>query len=153
MPPYFPYIMALMVFIAIACAVLFVAAVLAFPRRTRKLAKRITAGMAGSLLGVFLFQLLSVPLFALYFLVIWCIAWGFSPKDGRITSDILIITLIFIGIGIMAFMSLLRFYTGWRVAWELVDDRSAREFLQKDRVLGPVVRFLQTRLSILGRLL
>jgi hypothetical protein len=145
--------MALMAYIAIACAVWLVAVVLAFPRRTRDLAKRIAAGMAGSFPGVFLFQLLSVPLFALYFLLIWCIAWLIPPRDGSITSDSLIVTLIFISFGIMAIMSLLGFYTGWRVAWELAAGRSARAFLVADRVLGPAVRFLRKRLPFLERVL
>lgn len=153
MPPYFGYVMVLMVYIAVACAVWFIAVVLAFPRCTRQIAKRIAAGMAGSFPGVFLFQLLSVPLFALYFLVIRGIAWVFPPKDGLITSDRLILALCLLTIGIMAVVSLLGFYTGWRVAWELAAGRSPRAFIVGDRLLGPIVRFLRKRLPFLERVL
>ena len=60
MPPTFLYLLALIVYVAVACAVWMVAIVLAFSRRRRALAKKIAAGMAGSFPGVFIFQLISV---------------------------------------------------------------------------------------------
>lgn len=143
MPPYFPYIMAMMAYIAIACAVWFVAVVLAFPRRTRALAKKIAAGMAGSFPGVILFQLISAPLFGLNLLLIFGISHFFRP------ADVIIIFLALFIIAIPAVASLLGFYTGWRVAWELAAGRSAREFLRTDRILAPVVSFLRRRVPIL----
>jgi hypothetical protein len=151
MPPYFPYIYALMAYIAIACAVWFVAVVLAFPRRTRKFAKRIAAGMAGSFPGVFLFQLLSAPLAVVVLLLFGEIFSVFKPAGGW--EDICFIGLFLGTVGLVAVMSLLGFYTGWRVAWELAAGRSARAFLVTDRVLGPVVRFLRKRLPFLERVL
>ena len=82
MPPYFVYVMALMVYIAIACAVWFVAVVLAFPRRTREFARRIAAGMAGSFPGVFLFQFIAAPLAGLFLLLFGGIFWAFRPAGG-----------------------------------------------------------------------
>jgi hypothetical protein len=147
MPPTFAYILALMVYIGAACVVWGVAIVLAFPQRTRALAKKIAAGMAGSFPGVFLFQLISVPLLAVILLTIAGISHFFRPPD----AVIIVLALVIISIPTAA--SLLGFYTGWRVAWELAAGRSAREFLQTDRVLGPVVRFLRRRLPFLGALL
>ncbi|HEY2330109.1 MAG TPA: hypothetical protein VGI63_09900 [Verrucomicrobiae bacterium] len=136
-----------MAYIAAACAVWLVAIILAIPQRTRTLAKKIAAGMAGSFPGVFLFQLLAAPPFVLFLLVIAGISHFFRPPD------ILIIFLALFIISIPAIASLLGFYAGWRVAWELAAGRSAREFLVTDRVLGPVVRFLRRRLPFLERVL
>jgi hypothetical protein len=140
MPPTFAYILALMVYLAAACVVWMVAIVLSFSPRTRALAKKIAAGMAGSFPGVFLFQLISTPLFAVILLAIFGISHFIRPPD------VIIIVLASFIIAIPAFASLLGFYTGWRVAWELAAGRSAREFLRSDRVLGPVVSFLRRRL-------
>ncbi len=140
MPPTFAYILALMVYFAAACVVWMVAIVLAFSPRTRLLAKKIAAGMASSFPGVFLFQLISAPFFAMALLAIWGISHFFRPPD------VIIILLALFIIAIPAIASLLGFYTGWRVAWELVSGRSVRDFLRSDRVLGPVVSFLRRRL-------
>jgi len=140
MPPTFAYIMALMLYIAAACVVWIVAIGLAFSPRTRTLAKKIAAGMAGSFPGVFLFQLISAPLFALMLLAVFAMSHFFRPPD------VIIIFLALFIIAIPAVASLLGFYTGWRVAWELAAGRSAREFLRTDRILAPVVSFLRRRL-------
>ena len=147
MPPTFAYILALMVYIAAACVVWMVAIVLAFSPRTRAFAKKIAAGMAGSFPGVFLFQLISAPLLAVMLLTIAGISHFFRPPD------VIIIFLALFIISIPAVASLLGFYTGWRVAWELAAGRSVREFLHTDRVLGPVVRCLRRRLPFLESLL
>jgi hypothetical protein len=147
MPPTFAYVLALTAYIAVACAVWCVAIVLALPRRTRALAKKIAAGMAGSFPGVFLFQFLSAPFLAFVLLTIGGISYFFRPPDV-----INILLALFI-ISIPAAASLLGFYTGWRVAWELAAGRSARAFLEADRLLGPAVRFLRKRFPFLGRVL
>jgi hypothetical protein len=143
MPPTFAYILALMLYVAVACAVWSVAIVLAFPQRTRVFAKKIAAGMAGSFPGVFLFQLISAPLLAVILLTIAGISHFFRPPD------VIIIVLALFIIAIPAVASLLGFYIGWRVAWELAAGRSVREFLRTDRVLAPVVHFLHRRLPFL----
>ena len=147
MPPTFAYILALMAYIVVACAVWFVAIILAFPPRTRALAKKIAAGMAGSFPGVFLFQVICAPLVALVLFTIGGIAHFFQPP-----GVVLVLLLLFV-VSIPTSASLLGFYTGWRVAWELAAGRSARTFLETDRVLGPAVRFLRSRLPFLGRML
>jgi hypothetical protein len=147
MPPTFLYILALMLYIAVACVVWIVAIGLAFSQRRRALAKKIAAGMAGSFPGVFLFQLISAPLVALILLTVAGISHFGQPPD--IIIAILAPLIVLFIICIPAVASLLGFYTGWRVAWELAAGRSAREFLQTDRVLGPLVRFLRKRLPFL----
>jgi hypothetical protein len=147
MPPTFGYIVALMIYVAAACAVWGVAVVLAIPRRIRTLAKRIAAGMAGSFPGVFFFQLLSTPLAALVLLTVGDIFHFFRPPD------IVIVLLFPIILSIPTVASLLGFYTGWRVAWEWASDRSVHTFLEADRMLGPCVRFVRKRLPFFARVL
>jgi hypothetical protein len=144
MPPTFLYILALMVYFVAACAVWTVAVILAFSHRRRALAKKIAAGMAGSFPGVFLFQLITAPLVALILLTLVAISHLGQPPDIIIAVMAPLIVLSIVGIPAVA--SLLGFYTGWRVAWELAAGRSAREFLRSDRVLGPVVSLLRRRL-------
>jgi hypothetical protein len=151
MPPTFLYLLALMVYIAAACVVWTVAIVLAFSHRRRALAKKIAAGMAGSFPGVFIFQLISAPPVALILVIIAGVSHFGQPPDVVIAILAPLIVLFIISIPAVA--SLLGFYTGWRVAWELAAGRSARELLQTDRVLGPLVRFLRRRLPFLERVL
>jgi hypothetical protein len=151
MPPTFLYILALMVYFVAACAVWTVAVILAFSHRRRALAKKIAAGMAGLFPGVFLFQLITAPLVALILLTVAGISHLGQPPDIIIAVIAPLVVLFIIGIPVVA--SLLGFYTGWRVAWELAAGRSARELLQTDRVLGPIARFLRRRLPFLERAL
>ncbi len=147
MPPAFVYIHLLILYVAVACVVWIVAAVLAIPHRTRMLAKKIAVGMAGSFPGVFIFQLLSAPLLALVLLIVGVLSRLFR------TPDVLIIVFALCILSVPAVASLLGFYAGWRVAWELAAGRSAREFLAKDRAVGPLLRFLRRGLPFLGRVL
>src|ERR1044071_4731020 len=129
MPPTFAYVMALAIYIVFASAVWCVSIVLAFPRSTRALAKKIAAGMAGSFPGVFLFQLVTAPLLAFLLLSIAAISHFFRPPD------VVIVLLALVMVSIPAVASLVGFYTGWRVAWELASGRSARAFLRADRMI------------------
>jgi hypothetical protein len=142
MPPTFVYMLALAVYMAFAFLVWIFALVLAIPRRTRRLAKKIAAGMAGSFPGVFLFQLCSAPFILLFLLIIGGLSHLFRPPD-----PVLILLALFVFL-IPFVASLLGFYTGWRVAWELAAGRSAGELLQTDRLLAPLARFLWKRLPL-----
>ena len=149
MPPTFLYLLALIVYVAVACAVWLVALILAFSRHRRVLAKKIAAGMAGSFPGVFLFQLISAPLVALILLTVAGVSHFGQPPDSIIDllAPFILLFVLFI-IAIPTVASLLGFYAGWRVAWELASGRSGREFLRTDRILAPIVRFLCRKLTI-----
>lgn len=151
MPPTFVYLLALVGYIAVACAIWLVALVLAVPPRTRAFAKRVAAGMAGSFPGVFLFQLLTAPLVAFVLLFIGGIFRLFHPGDA--VAVVLIVVLALLTFGIVAAASLLGFHTGWRVGWELAAGRSVRALLSGDRLLGPVFRALLGWLPVLRRVL
>ncbi len=153
MSPSFVYILALLGYFTLAGAVWFVAVVLAFPPRTRGLAKRLAAGMAGSFSGVFLFQFLAAPLVALVLLLMGGIFWLSRSGDAGAGLPVLMVALALLAFGIVAAASLLGFYAGWRAAWDLAAGRSPRAFLRSDRFLGPSVRFLRARLPLLQRVI
>ncbi len=134
MPPTFPYIIALMVYFAVAGVVWTVALFLSLEPSMRPLAKRLAAGMAGSFPGVFLFQLLCVPVLALVFLLLHGLA-----LVGRPPALILVAIALFV-ISIPVAASLRGFYVGWRVAWEWAAGRSPRAFVASDWLLGPILR-------------
>ena len=151
MPPTFVYILALMGYLAVACAVWLFAVVLAGPRQTGALAKRLAAGMAGSFPGVFLFQLLTAPIVAFVLLFVGGIIWLFHPSDA--IAGVLIVALALFTFGIVTIASLLGFYVGWRAVWEFAAGLSVRAFVSGDRLLGPVVRVLRRRRPVLQRVL
>ena len=150
MPPTVVYILALMGYIAVACAVWLGAVVLAVSQQTRDLARRLAAAMAGSFPGVFLFQLLAAPV-VLILLFFGGIFWLFHPGDAG--KAVLIVTMVLLMFGVVAAASLLGFYAGWRSAWEFAAGRSVRAFLRNDRLLGPVGAVLRKRLPVFERVL
>ena len=133
MPPTFAYAVALAAYVALACVVWSVAIILAIPRGTRPVAKRIAAGMAGSFPGVLLFQLVSAPLAALILLSSGLVM-AVTQRGGWV--DAVLIGLGVIALGVVALASVVGFYTGWRTAWEWASGRSAREFLINHSVIG-----------------
>jgi hypothetical protein len=145
MPPTFAYVLALVAYLLFACVVWSVAIVLALFQRTRAFAKKMAAAMAGSFPGVFIFQIMSAPLVALTLLMLVGVSHLFHPPE------VLIVILAFFILSIPTVASLLGFYAGWRVAWELATGRSARASLEADRLLGPIFRCLRRCLPFLER--
>lgn len=149
MPPIFVYLMVLMCYLAVACAVWLLALILAVRRQSRPLAKQLAAGMAGSFPGVFLFQILAAPVAASVLLLTGGIFALFHPGDtGKL---LLILAMALIVFGIIAVASLLGFYAGWRAGWEFAAGRSVRALFGNDRLLGPIVRAVRNRLPVLER--
>ena len=140
MPPYFLYILALMAYLSVACVVWVMSIILALSARTRPLAKKIAAGMAGSFPGVFMFQIIAAPFVALILLPVIGVLQFFHPPDFVVVFVSIPFVVFLISIPLIA--SLLGFYTGWRLAWELAGGGSVRECLRRDRVLAPMIRFL-----------
>jgi hypothetical protein len=135
-PPTFLYFIALVLYVGLACAVWGWAILIALIPRKRAFAKRLAAGMAGSFPGVFICQILSAPLIALWLLIAYGITGFFSPPP------LLAVLLVLPVFGIAALASLIGFYLGWNVAWELAAGRSAWAFLKTRPVIGPVFRLL-----------
>lgn len=70
MPPFFAFAMFFVSYVGLASMVWLIAALLALPRRTRSLGKKIAAGMAGSFPGVFLFQIVAAPVVLVGFMAV-----------------------------------------------------------------------------------
>jgi len=151
MPPYFPYILALFAYVALGGCVLIVAAFLAIAPQTRSIAKKLAAGICGSFPGVFLFQILAAPV--VLFILVLMFAGAASVRPGGAAQGILIVTFALLMFFVFGIASLAGFYTGFRLAWEFAAGRSPREFLNKDRMAGPFVRFLRRRVSLVRRIL
>lgn len=127
------------VYFLIAWVVWCIALLLTVSRRTRPMALKIAAGMAGSFPGVFLFQILAAPFILLILLSLNALA-PFNIPDGA-KSLIAIVTVLLI-FSIAAIFSLYGFYVGWRFAWELAAGRSPRLLLTSDKLLATVFKRL-----------
>ena len=149
--PMVAYVTALFIYVAFALVVWGVAIVLAISPHTRKLAKQIAAGMAGSFPGVFIFQLLSASLAVLILLLIagvlrFC-GGGFN------FVGVYIVWFLFFAILFPASMFLIGFCVGWRIAWKWASGLSIRECFERDEVMGPLLRVLRRRLPFLDKVL
>jgi asparagine N-glycosylation enzyme membrane subunit Stt3 len=138
---------AAMVYAAVACVVWFTALVLAIPRRTRPLAGKIAAGMAGTFPGVLVFLCLSAPIAVVALVVAGLTSRYIHPLDT-------VMPLFLFGVmSILVIAAILGFYTGWRFAWQLLSGRSARSSLESDPIIGAGVRFLNKRFPALAKAL
>src|SRR5436190_23653671 len=108
MPPYFPYILALSVYAALAGCVLMIAAGLAIPRQTRSFAKRLAAGICGSFPGVFLFQILAAPVVVLALLLMFVTHAVVHPVGSW--EGVMIVGFALLMFGIVGIASLAGFY-------------------------------------------
>ncbi len=151
MPPTFPYILALFAYVALAGCGLTVAAALAVVPKTRRVAKKLAAGIFGSFPGVFLFQILAAPAVAMLLLLMFASAAAVSP--GGMVQGVLIVGFAFLMFCLFGLASVAGFYTGFRAAWELASGRSPREFLTRDRLIGPFVRCVSRRVPLVRRVL
>ncbi len=140
-PPYFIFVIILAayaVYADLACAVWLAAGLLAIPRRTRSFGKRIAAAMAGSFPGVLFFQLLSAPVILFVILVFGGLSQFAQLRDQW--EGVFYTSLLLSTVGLFALASVVGFYAGWGVAWNLASSFSLRESLERNRVLGPIVR-------------
>lgn len=134
-----PYFLALLsgltAHLAVAVLVWVIALCLApFPSR-RPFAKRLAAGMAGTLPGALLLLLLSVPVVVLALLLI-------SGLANLNLPDVVISVLLLCSISIPVVAWLRGLYVGWRVAWEWAAGRSPSEIIASDWLLWRIWRCL-----------
>jgi hypothetical protein len=151
MPPYFAYAFALICYLAAACVVWAVAALLVISSRTRQFAKQVAVGMAGSFPGVFLFQVLAAPVVLVTLLLFSAAFYLFKPAG--VWEVVCIVGLLLSTVGVIAVASVLGFYAGWRVAWEIAASRSPRMFILNYPFVGRVVQRLCIRFPAINRLL
>jgi len=106
----------------------------------RQIAKQLAGGIIGSFPGVFIFQVMSVPLIlAAVFLIL-----GFNQVAGELDE---MSHTIFAGffllstIGLFAGASITGFLVGWRVGYRIACGESLGAALKASRVLGYPLRF------------
>src|SRR3954471_22538627 len=131
-----PYLIPLALYIGFACLVWSISIALLIPERTRRVGIQIAAGMAGSFPGVFLFQALSFPMIGKMVLFISSVIWLTQPTE--IPTAFLLGWLGLIICVLFALASLLGFYVGWRLAWEIASARSVRELITSGRLVRPI---------------
>jgi hypothetical protein len=103
----------------------------------RVLAKQLAMGMAGSFAGVFLFQLLCIPILAIALLGFNIASWFGRPHD-------MIIVTFVMGLIVLPLIASMRgFYLGWRVASEWAIGRPTMRIIDSDWLLGPLSRIFR----------
>lgn len=139
--------LALLAYIAVACAVWIVAATLMISRRTRMLGKKIALSMAGTFPGMIVSQLLVLP-FAGLFLVSMGGTFKLLEPTGITETVLFILTLLGSG-GLFGAASLFGCYLDWRIVWEQMTGRSVRTLLNAQPLVGSSIRFLTAKFPIL----
>ena len=144
MPPTFAYAMMLTAYVAFAVMVWLLAALLALPRRTRRLAKHIAMGMLGSFAGVFAYQVVGGPLVFLLLLVGGLAVRLLQPASA---SDVLLMVVALGTVGLFAAISAYGFYRGWRAGYRVAKGIPPKTALFDDPVVGRIVRWVGVRLG------
>jgi hypothetical protein len=137
MSPAIPYLLALAMHIALALLVWLAALMIAILPENRLLAKQIAIGMMGSFPGVFLFQLLCIPVLAIVLIGLNVASWFARPHD------IIIVISVIVLMGLPLIASIRGFCFGWRIASEWALGRSPMRTINSDWLLGPISRILR----------
>ena len=134
MLPTFAYIMAFMLYAATsACILVFALGCLVFPK-SRRMGKKIGAGVFCSLPSMILFQIVGFPF---TFLVILVAGVAFAIfKFNEALSYCIGIPLLFCSILIFAVASGYGIYFGYRAGWMIVSGTSLMEVCQSDKVIA-----------------
>jgi hypothetical protein len=150
LPPYFPYMLAFALWVALACLVWIAAALLLIAPKTRPIARSLGLAMAATFPAVWLFQILAAPV-VVAILLIAALVWRILQPGLPATTDnpVVIgtfIAAVLVDFVIVAGMSLVGFYEGWRAGWWRARGRGWLETIQQ----GPsakLVRSLRHRMS------
>jgi hypothetical protein len=123
-PPTFAYFLALSAYLCFGAVALALAAALAVVPAARGMAKRFAGGVIGSYPGVFLFQVLSLPVLLALGLLIWLLNRAF--QSGSLVAAAVGLTEALLLLGAFAAASLAGFVTGWSVGAEVATGMSIR---------------------------
>jgi hypothetical protein len=102
--------MALIAYVCFGAAVLAVAIALAILPSTRAWARWLAGGVIGSYPGVFIFQLLTLPIAACVFALLWLLS-HFNTHVSAPFAIACVVSVLVLGVG----ASLAGFLTGWSV--------------------------------------
>ena len=87
MPPTFVYMMALLVWVPIACLVWLVAAIMALRKASRQTARSLALATAGTFPGVFVFQIVAAPLVAAIGVANWLVWKTLEPGSSTMSPE------------------------------------------------------------------
>jgi hypothetical protein len=136
MPSWFPYLMALSAYIAVAAAVWGVCALLALLPPTRRFARRVALSLLASFPGVLLFQIAAFPFCLALLLLCAALFWLLGP-DSHLADQLSVPVLLSI-IGLFALASLGGFYAGWSVAWTVSGGADLASTLRTHPLIGGI---------------
>lgn len=139
MPPVFGYAMMLLTYVMAGAVGLAVCLVLAIFPPLRTGARRTAGGIIGSFPGVFLFQVLTLPLLALVLFVLWCVSQILGHLDG-IPQEIWIAMIMTLTLGVSVGASILGFVMGWGVGARIATGMPVKGALKSSRILKWVAR-------------
>src|SRR5262245_32952108 len=130
------YLTALLAYVGLALALLFVALPLALIPRFRPRAKWLALGVPGSFIGVFGSQLAAAPI---VLALVWTVLLPVGSFDGGgVTTNPFIILLaiasILVAAAFFGSVSLAGFVVGWRAANALGEGTPLRAFFASDKI-------------------
>ncbi len=142
LPPTAVYILAFIPWMGLACLIWLCAAFLFAVPHMRPLARSLSLAMVATFPGVWLFQMVAAP-FALGFLLLAHLVWWLvDPGLSQTTENpVVIITSVaaaLVSLALVAAMSVMGFYEGWRAGWLRAKGLGWRETVQQ----GPSARFV-----------
>lgn len=143
MPPTFLYMMALALWVGLAVLVWLLAAFLFVMPRTRSRARSLGLAMATTFPSVLLFQVVAAPVALGVLLVAWLVWKVLEPNHSANTENTAVIAIsiiaVVVALLVVAGMSSLGFYEGWRAGWLRANGRGWRETIEQ----GPSARLIR----------
>lgn len=138
MPPTFAYLIGLMMYAAASVAVLCVAVVLTLFSSSRLVGIRLATGALLSLMGMLIFQIVSLPLVLLAVIATSTFFSAIDPNEGLWVM--IGIPILLLPVGVFAASSAYGIYFGYRTAWLICGGTTWREAVGSDRIVSMFVR-------------
>ncbi|MGZ3158041.1 MAG: hypothetical protein ACXU7H_03065 [Burkholderiaceae bacterium] len=146
----FAYLALLFVYICVASLGLLFCLALATSSTKRKIAKKVAGGIIGSFPGVFLFQILSIPLVASAVLLFLSLNQVVGELHGVSQVIYSLIALVFT-LGLFAAASVVGFFVGWGVGYRVASGASLRTALKASDILTYPYRLTKTKRSHMSK--
>ena len=125
MPPTFLYLMAFVLWLALAVAAWILCGVLLLLPGKRRTGLRLASAMAGTFPGVFFYQIIAAPIIFALLLMANFVSKIIEPGTATTTENPAVIFIsictLLISFAIAAGMSLTGYCEGWRTAWLMAD--------------------------------
>ena len=151
MPPTFVYIMAFLLWLALAAAVWVAAGAIALFPTMRRTGASLALAMAGTFPAVIAYQVLAAPFVLAILLGVRLIWKTLEPGRGTSTENPVVIVVSLTGallaLGVAAGMSVAGFVEGWRAGWRVARGEDVMSALRT----GPFSRGLRAVRRFTGK--